>query len=115
MSGNGLLSESKKVTTIFFIEDSTLLGNTFDSGEWDKPSTPLILLHCDFFLDLFENSPDLDCVIFGRFYDRGLWYIDHSIIDTYREHEVDTRNIQLFNYSPRSSGFKVLFTPDEIE
>lgn len=115
LSKIGLLSSSKRVTTIFFIEDSALLGNTFDSGEWDKPSIPLILLHCDFFLDLFENSPELDCVIFGRFYDRELWYIDHSLIDTYREHEVDTSNIQLFNYNPRSTGFKVLLSPDEIE
>lgn len=115
LKSKGLLTDSHRITTVFFIEDTTIFGNFYATDSWDESVTPLILLHCDFFLDLFESSPDLDCVIFGRFYDRWLWYIDQSLISEYRKHIVNTHEIEVFDYTPRSTGYKVLLTPDEIE
>lgn len=113
----GLLTDTQNITTIFFIEDTSIFGNAYDTDSWDATNIPLILLHCDFFLDVFENSPDMDCVVFGSTYyrEKQLWYIDHSLIAEYRKHMVNTNEIDVFDYTPRSTGYKVVLTPDEIE
>jgi hypothetical protein len=117
LKSKGLLTDSQRITTIFFIEDTSIFGNAYDTYSWDATNTPLILLHCDFFLDVFEKSPDLDCVIFGSKYyrEKELWYIDHSLITEYRKHTVSTDEIDVFDYTPRSTGYKLLLTPDETE
>lgn len=100
----------KRVITCFFIEDTTLLGSIFESKSKDYSWEPLILPRCDFFLDLFEKSPKLDCAFCGSWYpnENCLWFIDRSMIDHYREHQLITSEIHLMRMNPMSIGYKVI-------
>lgn len=108
----GIILPTSNITTLFFVEDTTILGNIYEVDSWDIPWKPVILLACDFFLDLFEQSPDLDCILCGSWIPNKycLWYIDRSMIAAYREHVIDTSKIKLCNFSPRNLGFKKLFS-----
>ena len=52
------------------------------------------------FLDLFENSPLLDFVLFGHSSGTPeLYYIDKSAISYSRENEIDLTEVQFQNFS----------------
>lgn len=112
----GVDLSGKKVTTCFFIEDTTLLGSIFESKSKDYSWEPLILPRCDFFLDLFEKSPKLDCAFCGSWYpsESCLWFIDRSMIDDYREHQLITSEIHLIRMNPWSVGYKAIVPTESI-
>lgn len=102
----GIMTGENRIINLFFIEDTTELGNIFES-KTDGSNVLLVLPLCDFFLDLFERSTELDIVIYANCYAKQLWYIDRSMIKEYREQEIETRTIKLFNFNPKSLGIKI--------
>lgn len=113
LAAEGILQSNISVRTLFFIEDTTLLGNVFETDSWEKPVLPVILPMCDFFLDLFEKSPDLDYALCGSWVpnDYQLWFIGRSMIEDYRKNQIITSEIHICNFSPHSVGMKMVI-PD---
>ena len=109
----GIITASEKISTLFFIEDTTTLGNLIESEDGDLPCEPLLLPFCDFFLDLFELSPDLDAVVCASWFpsEYCLWYIDRNMIMDYRKNEIDTSKVKIINLNPQSLRVKILI-PD---
>lgn len=105
----GIITNSKKVTTLFFVEDTTLLGNIFETENREEGWQPLVLPLCDFFLELFENSQDLDIVIAVSWYPNEycLWYIDRSMIQDCKLQAIDTKEIRIINFDPQHVGVKI--------
>ncbi len=106
----GIITDDCKITTLFFIEDKTELGNIYESEKEGVPWEPLVLPLCDFFLDIFENSPDLDIVICASWYpdQHCLWCIDRTMISKCRRYAVDTDNHEIINWNPQSEGIKMI-------
>ena len=111
---DGIISSEMESITCFFIEDTTLLGNIYDTESWDVPTHPLFLPCCDFFLDLFEKSPKLDCAFCGSWAYKShyLWFIDRTMISSYRNKQINTEGLTLCNFTPHHVGFKMIM-PDE--
>ena len=110
----GVITGTERITTFFFIEDTTVLGNIFEPECSDRAWEPLVLLFCDFFLDLFECSPDLDMVVCASWFPNEycLWYMDQTMILEYRKHEINTSKVKIVNFNPQSIGVKLII-PDE--
>lgn len=110
----GVITGTERITTLFFIEDTTVLGNIVEPEYSDRALEPLVLLFCDFFLDLFECSPDLDMVVCASWFPNEycLWYMDQTMILEYRKHEIDTSKVKIVNLNPQSIGVKLII-PDE--
>lgn len=110
----GVIERNSIVRTAFFIEDTTMLGNIYETRSWESPIAPVVLPMCDFFLDLFEASPDLYCVFCGSWIpnDYCLWFIDRSMLAKYRENQIKTNEIKICNLAPRHIGIKI-FLPND--
>lgn len=100
------LPTSTQFYTGFFIEDVTTLTALFDHPSLPGP-IPIPLLHCDFFLDLFEQNPSLDFVVFASLYncEQGFSFIDRASLSEYRVHQLETSQAILLNSSPQYTGF----------
>ena len=111
---DGIISSEMESITCFFIEDTTLLGNTYNTDSWDVPTQPLFLPCCDFFLDLFEKSPKLDCAFCGSWANKSyyLWFIDRTMISSFRNKQINTESLNLCNFTPHHVGVKMII-PDE--
>ena len=101
---------------MFFVEDATTLGNVYLTYNYKNPTAPIILLACDFFLDLFEEYTELDFVMLGSWYydDYHLWYIERDMISQYRQHTIDTSRIELIDFKTEYIGFKYVIPLDKI-
>lgn len=112
----GVITDTDEVITLFFIEDRTELGTIFESKREGVSWEPLILPHCDFFLDLFEKSQDLDMAICASWYPKQycLWFIDRTMIAESRGHMVSTSDIKIINTNPRCLGYKIIIPKDAL-
>lgn len=112
----GVISPSHKIATMFFIEDKTILGNLYETGEDSQPVSKLVPFVCDFFLDLFDDSPEVDYILFGDISQRndGLLYIDHGIVADYRQKMICADQIQIINFNPQQIGARFLVTDEEL-
>jgi hypothetical protein len=110
LMNDGIITPDTRYIFAFFIEDSTLLGNMFQTDDWNAPTRALFLPCCDFFIDLFERSLRLDCVFCGSWVYKGyhLWYMDRTMTEDYRIKQIDTKGIRLCNFTPHHVGFKVI-------
>ncbi len=110
----GIISDATKISTLFFIEDTTILGNIFETKENESGWMPVILPLCDFFIELFEESIDLDIVMCASWYPNEycLWYLDRTMIQEFKKHGIDTSVIEIINFNPQSIGVKISI-PDE--
>ena len=111
---HGVFKAGDRASTIFFIEDTTIFGNIFETDNEGNNVETLVLPRCDFFLDLFESSPDLDAAICASQTLSGhcLWYIDRTMINEYRIHAVKTEDLKIINFRPQSLGVRII-VPEE--
>lgn len=98
----------------FFIEDTTIFGNSYKLKE--KDSFPnrysLHLAYCKEFIDLFEESKKLDfcfCSI-SNSKNRSLDLINKENIYLYREAQIECSQIELINFSTNTSGANILLS-----
>lgn len=105
-----IVPQDANIRTMFFVEDTTLLGNVYRGDSLESPCVPVILQKCDFFLDLFEKSPKLDCVMSASFANDKywLWYIGRNMIAEYRKRQIITNDINIINFTPHTKAFKLL-------
>lgn len=111
---DGIIKPETDSIMAFFIEDTTLLGNIYEVDSWEKPTHPLFLPCCDFFLDLFEHSPNLDCVFCGSWAcgSHHLWFIDRTMIANFRDNQIHTEDLTLCDFTPHSVGYKIIVPND---
>ncbi len=120
LSAKGIITENKKVITMFFIEDTTELGNYYRTGIRGRPVASIFLPSCDFFLDLFENSPDLDCAICACYSENKyiLNFINHASVNRYRKEQIITEQIEYISLIPQRIDYvaplKDIEHPEEI-
>ena len=100
----GIINDNSIVTTIFCIEDTSALGSTNY-----KNYKPYIILptHCKSFLDLFEQSLDLDIVICRSSYRNQVSFLDKNNISYYRNKELEDNEIMLIDWNPQVAGFSI--------
>ncbi len=110
----GIITDANRVITAFFIEDTTILGNIYETKDETQPWKPIVLPFCDFFIDLFENSPDVEIALCASWYpsEYCLWYIDRTLIQEYRDQMIETKSVEIINFDPLSIGVKISI-PDE--
>ncbi len=92
-----LSKEYSNVVVGFVIEDSTPLGSVYLDGKLKCVN----LTFSKEFLDLFEESLDLDFVIFAMSGDdskRLLSFISRNTIEEHRKSQVEVSNIKEFLY-----------------
>lgn len=88
--------QSPQISVGFFIENDFPPIYSVASGEIKM----VHLFDTKQFLDLFENSPLLDFVLFGHISGTPeLYYIDKSAISYSRENEIDLTEVQFQNFS----------------
>jgi len=110
----GIIDNNCKFEVGFFIEDTTLLGNIYESKEW-KPPTPIFLPHCKQFLDFFDTACKLDFCICTSSYGTTdfIWFINRESIQDYRKIQIDLDEIAIIDFSPRVFGWKTI-VPHEV-
>lgn len=87
----------EKVLMGFVIEDSSPLGSIY----FDKSQKCVDLVYVKEFLDLFEQTPQLDFVIFamtGNADNKILSFISRNTISSHRENQIVVSNIPKFLY-----------------
>ncbi len=106
----GLLSVGENVSTLFFVEDTTIFGNYYEINDYKQPVKPVILAMCDFFIELFDNCLDVDSVICASNTLDGkhdIWYIDHENITEYKQEKIITDDISIISFSPQITAVSV--------
>jgi hypothetical protein len=103
--------ENKELETelCFLIEDTTLLGC---ANNQDGNLKGLQILQIKEFLDLFEESKEIDYILFGLFNGSNyeMFFTSRENINLWRETEITLDSIKFFNFpTPQFAGFKVLF------
>lgn len=107
----GKITETTRTKVMFWIEDTTLLGNVFLS----KPATyntqpqTLVLLHCDKFLDVLEECEKLDYILCFSHYgmQKFCWFLDMKNICDYRENQVKISDVTILDFQPKTTGFVI--------
>lgn len=113
----GLISESTQVSTVFLIEDTTPLGAlAIERSGFDAKMCPITLAHCKEFLDLLQESPEIDGVLACSTGSNNcfLWFIDCAEIKAYYEHVEDYGNMEFLDFTPQVMGYKILIPENEI-
>ncbi|MDP4152868.1 MAG: hypothetical protein Q8865_05420 [Bacillota bacterium] len=90
----------------FFIQDVTPLGNYSNDN-----NKPLTIFDCKQFLDLFENSPDLDWVLFYNKeigYEEITWFLSRDSLSEYRKNELDFNKVHFINRSPQCIQARIM-------
>lgn len=108
---NGKATLETEFITLFFIEDVTELGNLYvDRNGCNTKTLPVILPFCDFFLEKFQHSPLLDCVLCASWMPNRneVWYIDHSMIDDYISNKIYSDSIRIIDFQPHLMGIKII-------
>ena len=108
----------KNIKTMFWIEDSTLLGNVFISNnEHDVNLKPLVLLYCDKFLDELSNCKNLDYILCFSHYGNKqfIYFLDLNFISAYREKQINTSEIEIIDFSPHTTGFVMVLNDNEVK
>lgn len=98
-----LITTGMQVKTLFLIEDTSPVGTmVFNKSYEGEPLTPVFLAYSPEFLELFENSPDLDyvlaCSSMGT--QEFVWFIDRNQIDSYKEKSCDYDSMFLLPSTP---------------
>jgi len=101
---NKIIRNDANFITCFFIEDVSPLGNYYKDKA--KHINMLIIKQ---FLDLLENSKKLDYILYGAYVGNNykLWFLNLNNIKNYRKFEEDINDINLMQYSPMLTSFKV--------
>ena len=92
---DGLITPEMDVKVSFLIEDVSPLPCTYKERVSGSMKMMLIeLAHSPEFLELFENSPDLDYVLACSTTSDGcrVWFIDRTEIPHYKKESVDYKN-----------------------
>ncbi len=108
---NRKLNDGENVTTMFFIEDTTLFGNNYETDGWERTVGRIMPVFCDFFIELFEKSLNVDCVICASQNLTGgheLWYMDRENADAYKQNMINTKDISIINFKPHIIDFAAI-------
>lgn len=100
-----IINNQTDVKTMFWIEDTTFLGNTFKYK--DNDNEPLILLHCDRFLDELSNCNKLDYIFCFSHHQnqKYIWFLDLNFISTYRENQIKISEIEINDFPIFANSF----------
>ena len=113
------IKDIKSIKTMFWIEDTTILGNVFlpQSKGYNVNIKPLILLYCDKFIDRLTNCNNLDYIMCFSHYgnNKFIWFLDLDFIDAYKERQVITSKIKLIDFSPHTTGFVTVLNENEVK
>lgn len=101
----GIINCNSTVTTIFCIEDTSALGSILYK---DNMQHIILPTRCKSFLDLFEESFDLDIVICRSAYHNNVSFLDKNNINYYRSNELEDNDIELINWNPQVVGFSIM-------
>ena len=114
----GLIDSTTDVKVMFCIEDVTLFGNVVD-GDEVMPLFPVILSRCPEFLDLLEQSPDVDYVLSASescYSNPGkhIVFIDRHEIQAYKRKSVDYKHRHFYDTKARVTGVKMLIDESHL-
>lgn len=116
---NGKINDITTIKTMFWIEDTTLLGNVFlpqDKG-YNVSVKPLVLLYCDKFLDKLSDCNNLDYILCFSHYgnEKFIWFLDLDFITAYKGKQIITSEIKIIDFSPHTTGFVTVLNENEVK
>ena len=100
----GIANQNTKFKVAFFIEDVTPLGN-MDINSRRR----IYAIFCDKFIDLFENSPNVDYVFDFSEYgsDKNILFSTRNDIEALRSNEIKIEEIKLVPWEPQVRSFTI--------
>ncbi len=108
----GKIKKSTQVKTMFWIEDTSILGNFFESDDtnFNTEVVPLIPLHCDKFLDRLKECDKLDYIFCFSCYrmQKYIWFLDLNYINEQIKNQLIVSDIELFNSKPFQLSYQTL-------
>lgn len=114
----GKITRATDVKVMFWIEDTTFMGNFFriKSPTYDTPRQELVLLYCDKFLDVLETCEKLDYILCFSHYgpDKFCCFLDMNHINDYREIQVRTEDIEIIDFEPHVISAAFAFDGEAI-
>lgn len=115
---NNIIKKSMNVKTMFWIEDTSILGNFYlkDLLNYDINITPIILLYCDEFLEELKKCNNLDYVMFfgncGS--EKMCWFLDLNYIEDYIQNQIKISEIEIIDFTPNVTEFVTLVDDKEV-
>ena len=108
----GIIDNLTDVKIMFCIEDITVFGNAVEGDELN-PLTPVVLARCPEFLDLLEQSPNVDYVLAcsESYYTNTrnhIFFIDRHEIQEYKRKSIDYKTKYFYDSKHRTTGIKIL-------
>lgn len=105
----GIININTNIKTMFWIEDTTLLGNAFKSK--DNNTEPLIILHCDKFLEELKKCDKLDYIFCFSKYgnEKYCWFLDLDYIQNYISEQIKVSETEIIDFKPHTTGFMTVF------
>lgn len=99
-----LINDDTNIKVMFLIEDTTILPNLDN-----KTGSPIILVKCDKFLDLFEANKEVDYVLCFSEYNKEkfIWLLSRSNIEYYRKNELKLDEIEIIDWEPQVNAFNL--------
>lgn len=105
--------ENTKFVVMFLIDDVSPLGTSYidKKGKW----RPIFLSNCKEFLDILNNSPNVDCVLSTSCSSREkyIWFIDRNNLDEHYKNAEDYKNGEFVAFKPHVIGGKIIIPNDK--
>lgn len=106
----GLINDTMDVRVLFLLEDVSPLGTMVSERKgWDSKILPLVLALCEDFLDLLNESPELDYVLCCSSAGEQdfVWFVDCAELSEYYKNMVDYKNMDFLNFNTQVMGVKI--------
>lgn len=118
LSNEGIITNSTNIKTMFWIEDTTLLGNAFipEPQNYNSIVQPLILLHCDKFLEALKDCKKLDYIFCFSHYgmQKFCWFLDLNYLNDYISKQIKIDNVKIIDFKPHTTGYVTVFKKEEV-
>lgn len=113
----GIIKENMVVKMMFLIDDVSPIGTmAVDYSETDPQIVPIVLAQSPEFLQLFEESQDIDYVLCcsSAVSSRYIWFIARNNIKEYLKNACDYKNMGFLDSSPHVTSAKILIPKNRI-
>lgn len=115
---DGLINSETEIKVAFLIEDVSPLPCSYIDRSNGRAQMALIdLAHSPEFLELFEQSPNVDfiisCSTTGK--ENWVWFIDRTRLPAYQENSIDYKNEEFIPWKPHVVGTAYSFTDEELQ
>lgn len=115
---DGLINSETEIKVAFLIEDVSPLPCSYIDRSNGRAQMALIdLAHSPEFLELFEQSPNVDfiisCSTTGK--ENWVWFIDRTQLPAYQENSIDYKNEEFIPWKPHVVGTAYSFTDEELQ